>query len=78
MAKKYRIAANGQFLGHYYGTSPEKAVEKAVRDNFVYYQKIFGCPDCEFVAKRGLGDFTVFNWSDIPAVAAKFNIPTEA
>ena len=76
MAKKYRVVADGQFLGHYYGTCPEVAVEKAVRATFDYHPEILGMPDCEFVAKRGILEAPVtVVWSDIPDVAAEFEIP---
>lgn len=78
MAKKYRVVADEQFLGHYYGTCAEKALEKAVRANFAYYPEILGMPDCEFVAQRGVLEKPVtLTWSDVPELASEFEIPVE-
>lgn len=75
MAKKYCVTADEQFLGHYYGKCPEEAIEKAVHANFNYRPELLGMPDCEFTTKRGLNEPETFVWSDIPGVAAEFEIP---
>lgn len=75
MAKKYCVTADEQFLGHYYGKCPEEAIEKAVHANFNYRPELLGMPDCEFTTKRGLNEPETFVWSDIPHVAAEFEIP---
>lgn len=78
LASKYKVIADDQFLGHYYATSPERAVEKAVDATFVYYPTILGMSDCEFVAQRGvLSEPVSLHWTDVPEVAGRYEIPLE-
>lgn len=78
LASKYRVVADEQFLGHYHSTTPAGAIEKAIRANFVYHPTILGMPDCEFETQRGvLSKKEYFTWSDLPELAAEFEIPVE-
>lgn len=77
MAKKYRVAADEQFLGHYYGKCPEEAIEKAIRANFNYRPELLGMPDCEFTTIRDLNVPEIFTWSDVPHLMTEFEIPGE-
>lgn len=78
MARKYKVEADEQFLGHYYGTSPQAAVEKAIDANFAYRPEILGMPDCEFVAQRGTIEAPVsIAWSDMREAAERWEVPLE-
>lgn len=53
MASKYKVEANGQFLGHFYGTSPEIAIRKAIAADSSYHYGLVTKPGVTFVATRG-------------------------
>lgn len=57
MANKYKVEADGQFIGHFYGTSPEIAIRKAIAADADYHHGLVTKSGTTFVASRG---------SDIP------------
>ena len=76
MARKYKVTADDQFLGHYYGTTPHIAIEKAIDANFAYRPEVLGMSDCQFVAQRGSIDKPVcVGWDELPGAASRWEIP---
>lgn len=51
MAYKWRVSVDDQFLGHYYGKTPEEAVKKAVSANYNYRLENFNMAE-HYTAKK--------------------------
>lgn len=76
MAKKYRVCADEQFLGHYHAADGFSAIEKAIKVNFIYHPDIIGNEDCIFTARKEMleGEYS-YTWRNFPWLVEEFEIP---
>lgn len=63
--KKYEVRCDGRFLGHYHGTTPEGAVNKAVAANVEYHPWI---ENGELTATKNGSDIYSFYWDEVKGV----------
>ena len=55
---KFRVSVDGKFLGHYTGHTPQDAIQKAIKANYVYHKaEIDNCK--QFELKRGQFETTI-------------------
>ena len=52
-AKKYKVTANDQFLGHYHAKSPQEAVEKGKAAHIAYHAELIASDDTVYTAQKG-------------------------
>lgn len=55
-AKKYKVMAGEQFIGHYHAKSPLAAVKKAITSNYRYRKDLLEDPSTIFSAQKGSTD----------------------
>ena len=62
-SNKFRVSVDGKFLGHYTGHTPQDAIQKAIKANYIYHKdKIDNCKEFElqrgnqamFIAREGV------------------------
>lgn len=74
LATKHKVFADGQFLGHYYGSTLESVIDKAVSANLAYHPAILN-PTTEFVSRKGvMGDTITSSWSDFPHLCKMYDV----
>lgn len=52
-AKKYKVMAGEQFIGHYHANSPLDAVKKGITANYRYRKDLLDNPSTVFSAQKG-------------------------
>lgn len=64
MGKKYKVCCDGHFMGHYHDASAKAAVEKAIREHWLFKPEIYLDKTAVFTAQKYTTDF--FSWEDFP------------
>jgi hypothetical protein len=52
-AKKYKVMAGEEFIGHYHANSPLDAVKKGITANYRYRKDLLEDPSTIFSAQKG-------------------------
>lgn len=74
LAIKHKVYADDQFLGHYYGSTLDTVINKAVSANYIYHPEILNSTT-KFTTRKGvMGKTIVSSWSDFPHLCNQWSV----